>query len=244
MITLSLPWLIALVVLLFFVALVLMACYKSPMRKWFCFGLSAVTIAYLLYIIAFQQHDPALKFDWYIVAFVGITAALALSGVGFMDLVKPKFITMPSIAAEVANEDELLDSTKDDDEEEDNETKKREQMEIKVLSWFYSRLNKFTEEEQNAIKECTIVFVHDGTVKSPSVKIKNNSLYIQEELREICSALRLLEISREDLAIFVKCVFADTFEKTEESTLKDKWVGREKMQLLIDAYQEAENNLP
>ena len=89
MITLSYPWLVALIALIFVATLILVASYKSPMRKWVCFTISAITIAYLLYIMLWQQHESGRRLDWYLLGCVGIIAALVLSGVGFMDLVKP-----------------------------------------------------------------------------------------------------------------------------------------------------------
>lgn len=252
MITLSFPWLIALIVLLFFTTLVLMACYKSPMRKWVCFGLSAVSIAYLLYIMVFQQHDPALKLDWFLLGVVGVFAALSLSGVGFMDLVKPKLVTSvpcsdndkeePFADLNGDDEDELSDSDKDGvNNEKDNEKKV---MESTALSWFCSQLYKFTEDEQNAIKESAIVFVHDGTIKSPSVTINNTingkSLYSQPQLIEICCALRLLNKGREEVANYIINTFKQTFKETELSTVMSKLIGRNAMQIKIDRYLESE----
>jgi NADH:ubiquinone oxidoreductase subunit 4 (chain M) len=89
MITLSYPWLVALIALIFVATLILVASYKSPMRKWVCFTISAITIAYLLYIMLWQQHESGQRLEWYLLGCVGIIAALVLSGVGFMDLVKP-----------------------------------------------------------------------------------------------------------------------------------------------------------
>ena len=95
MITLSFPWLVGLVALVFVATLILVACYKSPMRKWLCFAISTITIAYLLYIMLWQQHESGQRLDWYLLGCVGIIAALVLSGVGFMDLVKPITNTAP-----------------------------------------------------------------------------------------------------------------------------------------------------
>ena len=95
MITLSFPWLVALVALIFVATLILVACYKSPMRKWLCFAISTITIAYLLYIMLWQQHESGQRLEWYLLGCVGIIAALVLSGVGFMDLVKPITNTAP-----------------------------------------------------------------------------------------------------------------------------------------------------
>ena len=95
MITLTFPWLVGLVALVFVATLILVACYKSPMRKWLCFAISTITIAYLLYIMLWQQHESVQRLEWYLLGCVGIIAALVLSGVGFMDLVKPITNTAP-----------------------------------------------------------------------------------------------------------------------------------------------------
>ena len=95
MITLTFPWLVGLVALVFVATLILVACYKSPMRKWLCFAISTITIAYLLYIMLWQQHESGQRLEWYLLGCVGIIAALVLSGVGFMDLVKPITNTAP-----------------------------------------------------------------------------------------------------------------------------------------------------
>ena len=95
MITLTFPWLVGLVALVFVATLILVACYKSLMRKWLCFAISTITIAYLLYIMLWQQHESGQRLDWYLLGCVGIIAALVLSGVGFMDLVKPITNTAP-----------------------------------------------------------------------------------------------------------------------------------------------------
>lgn len=95
MITLTFPWLVGLVALVFVATLILVACYKSPMRKWLCFAISTITIAYLLYIMLWQQHESGQRLEWYLLGCVGIIAALVLSGVGFMDLVKPIANTAP-----------------------------------------------------------------------------------------------------------------------------------------------------
>ena len=65
------------------------------MRKWLCFAISTITIAYLLYIMLWQQHESGQRLEWYLLGCVGIIAALVLSGVGFMDLVKPIANTAP-----------------------------------------------------------------------------------------------------------------------------------------------------
>ena len=66
MLTLTFPWLVALVVLLFLAIFVLMAHFKSPMRKWVCFGLSFISIAYLLYIMMWHPNGAGQPLDWYL----------------------------------------------------------------------------------------------------------------------------------------------------------------------------------
>ena len=121
MITLTFPWLVALVVLLFLAIFVLMARFKSPMRKWLCFGLSFISIAYLLYIMMWHPNGAGQPLDWYLLGGVGILAALVLAGVGFMDLVKPITNTTPienqiNPAVLVTNENKQTDTDADNDD--------------------------------------------------------------------------------------------------------------------------------
>ena len=115
MITLTFPWLVALVVLLFLAIFVLMARFKSPMRKWLCFGLSFISIAYLLYVMMWHPNGAGQPLDWYLLGGVGVLAALVLAGVGFMDLVKPITNTAPmenqvNPAVLVTNENKQTDT--------------------------------------------------------------------------------------------------------------------------------------
>lgn len=123
MITLSFPWLVALVVLLFLATLVLLACFKSPMRKWVCFGLSFISIVYLLYIMVWQLQNSEQRLEWYLLACVGIFAAMALAGVGFMDLVKlkPETEAVPSSDIAPVLSAEEVNQTANIDEEENEE---------------------------------------------------------------------------------------------------------------------------
>jgi len=121
MITLTFPWLVALVVLLFLAIFVLMARFKSPMRKWLCFGLSFISIAYLLYIMMWHPNGAGQPLDWYLLGGVGVLAALVLAGVGFMDLVKPITNTTPienqiNPAVLVTNENKQTDTDADNDD--------------------------------------------------------------------------------------------------------------------------------
>lgn len=262
MITLSFPWLVALVVLLFLATLVLLAYFKSPMRKWVCFGLSTVSVAYLLYILVFQQ-DNAQKLEWYLFTFVGIIASLVLAGVGFMDMVKPSQpnVTVPypdispsSSIEEYAHSDDKNDKkgeenkdedangseedTDDNNEESELEKLRRDELIGKVLPWFLDQLVKYDKEIRDSIKACVIEFVYDGSIPSPSVEIAKNTLYNQQRLMELCSAFVLLDKDRSDCAEFAKTVFAATFSNTEVTTLEKKIKGKDTMQIIIDTYWE------
>ena len=121
MITLTFPWLVFWVALLFVAILVLMYHLKSPKRKWVCFGLSFVSIAYLLYIMMWHQDGAGQPLDWYLLGVVGILAALVLAGVGFMDLVKPITNTAsienqvnPAVLVTIQNEPTDTDAVNDD----------------------------------------------------------------------------------------------------------------------------------
>ena len=121
MITLTFPWLVFWVALLFVAILVLMYHLKSPIRKWVCFGLSFVSIAYLLYIMMWHQDGAGQPLDWYLLGVVGILAALVLAGVGFMDLVKPITNTAsienqvnPAVLVTIQNEPTDTDAVNDD----------------------------------------------------------------------------------------------------------------------------------
>lgn len=135
MITLSFPWLVALVVLLFLATLVLMACFKSPMRKWVCFGLSFTSIVYLLYIMVWQQQNSEQRFEWYLLVCVGILAAMALAGVGFMDLVKLKPVTeamptpeiTPVLSAEEGNKADNIDEEESEEDSDDVDSEEVEE---------------------------------------------------------------------------------------------------------------------
>ena len=287
MITLSFPWLVAFVVLLFLATLVLMACFKSLMRKWVCFGLSFISIVYLLYIMVWQQQNSEQRFEWYLLVCVGILAAMALSGIGFMDLVKlkPETEAVPgsniateevdqtdNIDGEESEEDSVdmdneeaeqisddiddektdenfasvddketdVEETDDDDEESEAEKKKKEDVIKKVLPWFMYQLRKYGDEEQKAIEACAKEFMHEGTISSPAIVIKQNRLYSQLQLQEICSAFVLLTDDRFACAEFAKTVFSVAFSNTVVSTIERKIKGKDTMQIKIDTYWEAE----
>ena len=93
---------------------------------------------------------------------------------------------------------------------------------------------------KNAIKACAVEFVYEGTITRPSVEIAKNSLYSHQRLMELCSAFILLDKDRSECAEFAKTVFGTTFNNTEISTLEKKIKGKDRMQILIDTYWEAE----
>jgi hypothetical protein len=88
------------------------------------------------------------------------------------------------------------------------------------------------------------LFVHNGTINSPSVLINNTindkPLYKQAELMEICSAFLLLDKKREEVADFLTCIFKQAIKGSKKGTLAAKLKGKDRMQLLIDSDLEAE----
>ena len=230
MITLTFPWLVGLVALVFVAILILVACYKSPMRKWLCFAISTITIAYLLYIMLWQQYESGQRLEWYLLGCVGIIAALVLSGVGFMDLVKPvaiekvmheePVVSCPPVEKECQEEvmdtsdDEEsvddIDSERTDEGDGEDEAKRiqREELIGKVMPWFLDQLN--------------------------------NSLYSHNRIIEICSAFYLIGIPKEACVTFVKLVFANSFAKTEDGTILKKIKGPDKMLEIVDTYWETQ----
>lgn len=129
-----------------------------------------------------------------------------------------------------------------DDEDEDSEAEKEKKKEVikKVLPWFMFQLRKYSDEEQKAIKACAIEFMHEGTISSPTIVIKQNKLYSQLQLQEICSAFVLLTDDRFACAEFAKTVFSVTFSNTVVATIERKIKGKDTMQIKIDTYWEAE----
>ncbi len=262
MITLTFPWLVGLVALVFVAILILVACYKSPMRKWLCFAISTITIAYLLYIMLWQQYESGQRLEWYLLGCVGIIAALVLSGVGFMDLVKPvaiekvmheePVVSCPPVEKECQEEvmdtsdDEEsvddIDSERTDEGDGEDEAKRiqREELIGKVMPWFLDQLNQYSDEEKNAIKVCAIDFVNEGKLSKPEVEIMNNSLYSHNRIIEICSAFYLIGIPKEACVTFVKLVFANSFAKTEDGTILKKIKGPDKMLEIVDTYWETQ----
>ena len=262
MITLSFPWLVALVALIFVATLILMAGYKSPMRKWICFTISAIIIAYLLYIMLWQEHESDQRLDWYLLGCVGIIAALVLSGVGFMDMVKPVTIekvmheepVVPCSPVKEERQEETMDTSGDEDSVDDIDSEgtdegdgddeaekiQREELIGKVMPWFLDQLNQYGEKERNAIKVCAIDFVKEGNFSPPTVAVQNNKLYSHSRIIEICSALYLIGDDNNACVDFIKEVFAEPFANTEESTILKKLSGSDKMLEIIDTYWEAQ----
>ena len=262
MITLTFPWLVGLVALVFVATLILVACYKSPMRKWLCFAISTITIAYLLYIMLWQQHESGQRLEWYLLGCVGIIAALVLSGVGFMDMVKPVTIekvmheepVVPCSPVKEECQEETMDTSGDEDSVDDIDSEgkdegggedeaKRMQMEElkgKVIPWFLDQLNQYGDEERDAIKVCAIDFVNEGKISEPAVIIKKNNLYSQDRIIEMCSAFCLIGNTRDVCVTFIKQVFAEPFANTEDGTILKKIKGPNKMLEIIDTYWEVQ----
>jgi len=243
---------IAMVVLLFGAIVILMSGFKSPMRKWICFGLSAVSVVYLLYILLWHESiGNGQRFDWYLVGIVGITASLGMAGIGFMDMVKP--VALPVVAesemtppapSSVENREEQQEPIVEDDQtDEDNsaeeERMRKEELIGEVMPWFLDQLVQYSDEEQAAIKVCAISFVYENVIPEPEVTINTNSLYSQSRIIEMCSAFYLLGNTKDDCVTFVKRVFSGAFANTEDSTIAKKIKGAERMLLLIDTYWEA-----
>lgn len=243
---------IAMVVLMFTAIVILMSGFKSPMRKWICFGLSAISIAYLSYIMVWHETiGNGQRLDWYLVGIVGIAASLGLAGIGFMDMVKPIALSVvaesemtPSFPSSVENREEQQDPIVEDDQtDEDNSAEEermcKEELIGKVMPWFLDQLVQYSDEEQAAIKVCAISFVYENVIPEPEVIIGANSLYSQSRIIEMCSAFYLLGNTKDDCVTFVKRVFSGAFANTEESTIAKKIKGADRMLLLINTYWEA-----
>lgn len=239
------------VVLLFTAIVILMSGFKSPMRKWICFGLSAVSVVYLLYVLLWHESlGNGQRLDWYLVGIVGIAASLGMAGIGFVDMVKPvalpvvvKSDVIPPTPSSVEKIEEQATIVEDEQSEEDKtaeeERMRKEELIGKVMPWFLDQLVQYSDEEQAAIKVCAISFVYENVIPEPEVIIGANSLYSQSRIIEMCSAFYLLGNTKDDCVTFVKRVFSGAFANTEESTIAKKIKGAERMLLLIDTYWEA-----
>ena len=242
---------IAMVVLLFAAIVILMSGFKSPMRKWICFGLSAISIAYLSYIMVWHETiGNGQRLDWYLVGIVGIAASLGMAGIGFMDMVKPVALPVvvksdvipptPSSVEKIEEQATIVeDEQSDEDKTAEEERMRKEELIGKVMPWFLDQLVQYSDEEQAAIKVCAISFVYENVIPEPELTINTNSLYSQSRIIEMCSAFYLLGNTKDDCVTFVKKVFSEAFANTEDSTIAKKIKGAERMLLLIDTYWEA-----
>lgn len=242
---------IAMVVLLFGAIVILMSGFKSPMRKWICFGLSAISIAYLSYIMVWHESiGNGQRLDWYLVGIVGIAASLGMAGIGFMDMVKPVALpvvvqsdVIPPAPSSVENIEEQETIAEEDQSDKgktaEEERMRREELIGKVMPWFLDQLVQYSDEEQSAIKVCAISFVYENVIPKPEVTININSLYSQSRIIEMCSAFYLLGNTKDDCVTFVKRVFSGAFANTEDRTIAKKIKGTDRMLLLIDTYWEA-----
>ena len=242
---------IAMVVLMFTAIVILMSGFKSPMRKWICFGLSAISIAYLSYIMVWHETiGNGQRLDWYLVGIVGIAASLGMAGIGFMDMVKPVALPVvvksdvipptPSSVEKIEEQETIAEDEQSDEEKTaEEERMRKEELIGKVMPWFLDQLVQYSDEEQAAIKVCAISFVYENVIPEPELTINTNSLYSQSRIIELCSAFYLLGNTKDDCVTFVKKVFSEAFANTEDSTIAKKIKGAERMLLLIDTYWEA-----
>ena len=119
MITLSFPLAIALVVLVYLTILVLLNHFKSPMRKWVCFGLSFIITAYMLSVMMWYHEASSQRLEWFLLGGVAIIAAMMLAGIGFMDMSKPKNISGQNSGSD--NESDYDNEPSDEESDYDNE---------------------------------------------------------------------------------------------------------------------------
>ena len=184
-----------------------------------------VSVAYLLYIILWHEsigNGPL--FDWYLVGFVGIFASMALASIGIMDWVKPAVLpgAVQSKVSRLAsplveNHEERQEPVMDD--EQTNE-------------------EKIAKEGSDAPERTTEGEVKDGDAND--VESLQREELIGKVLPWFLDQLVQYDKDRSYCAEFAKVVFTDTFNNTEISTLEKKIKGRDRMQILIDTYWEAE----
>lgn len=84
MYTLSYPLLLAFEVCAFIVFIVTMYFFKSPWRKWICFGAAFICVWYLLNMD--PHNDEAHSSEWFWLKFVASFGVVIISGIGFLDL--------------------------------------------------------------------------------------------------------------------------------------------------------------
>ena len=108
------------------------------------------------------------------------------------------------------------------------------------MRWFVDQLKQYSDEEKNAIKICAINFVNEDIITAPDAIIKNNKLYSQNRIIELCSAFYLMGKPKDACVTFVKQVFSESFANTEDSTITKKIIGPDKMMEIISTYQDAQ----
>lgn len=84
MYTFSYPLLLAFEVCAFIVFIVTMYFFKSPWRKWICFGAAFICIWYLLNMD--PHNDEAHSSEWFWLKFVASFGVVIIAGIGFLDL--------------------------------------------------------------------------------------------------------------------------------------------------------------
>lgn len=89
MYTLSYPLLLAFEVFAFIVFIVTMYFFKSPWRKWICFGAAFITILLLLDAEPTLFADDVYSSEWHWFRFVAFIGVMMIAGIGFLDLRKP-----------------------------------------------------------------------------------------------------------------------------------------------------------
>ena len=88
MYTLSYPLLLAFEVFAFIVFIVTMYFFKSPWRKWICFGATFITILLLLDAEPTLFADDTYSSEWHWFKFVALVGVVMVAGIGFLDLRK------------------------------------------------------------------------------------------------------------------------------------------------------------
>ena len=89
MYTVSYPLLLAFEVCAFIVFIVTMYFFKSPWRKWICFGAAFIAILLLLDAEPALFANDAYSSEWHWFRFVAFIGVMMIAGIGFLDLRKP-----------------------------------------------------------------------------------------------------------------------------------------------------------
>ena len=63
--------------------------FKSPWRKWICFGVTFITILLLLDAEPTLFANDAYSSEWHWFRFVAFIGVMMIAGIGFLDLRKP-----------------------------------------------------------------------------------------------------------------------------------------------------------